>query len=291
MRTRKIIKRTLLGIAIALLLTAGVSYWMFKGTPAFYRPVVVTPEQRATASRRAENKLWETQNWVALLKADEDGRAHAQGDGSTAPATRAASSYTVSFTEDELNAFFEKWSQLNGWWSRIETYVKDPAIVLRENRLIVAGTLAEVGAVASFHFEPAIDPKGQLNLTLQRVLAGRLPMPEMVWTAQRDRLLASVRARMPAWQQRADIAASGAANTDAIAAGMGKLLLDVLHRRPGEPVIFLRSVDATVPVRLTAVRVADGELSLTVESMNPASRAALLERIRQAEPAVTASAG
>ncbi|MGB7159780.1 MAG: hypothetical protein WBD40_17065 [Tepidisphaeraceae bacterium] len=289
MRARKLFKRTLLSIAVVLTLTAALSYWMFKGTPEFYRPAQLTPEQRATVSERADDKVAETISWVALLKADEDRRTHAQRAGSTHPVTRAASSYTVSFTQDELNVFFDKWSQLNGWSSRLEQYVKDSAIVLRKDRLILAGTLADVGAVGSFHFEPAIDEKGQLQLTLQRVLAGRLPMPELVWTAQRNRLLASVRARLPAWQRRANIAPTGAANNEAVAAGMGKLLLDVLHRRPGEPVIFLRTTDATVPVRLTDIRVAEGEVTLTVESMTSDERAALLDRIREPETAVTAA--
>ena len=292
MRRRRWIKRSLLAIAAVLTGAAALSYWAFKGTPDYYHRPQLSPQERADAADRADEKIIRTRYWANELWAQEQ-RDIVDGAGATTAAatrTRAAQSYTVSFTENELNAFFEKWS--NSWEARYANRVKDPAVVLRDDRIILLGTVSEIGAIASFHFQPLIDDQGRLRLTLESVRAGRLPMPEMIWAAQRDRLVAGLQQRLPAWQSKATIAPNGVANREAVAAHMSKLLFDVLARRPREPVLFLPFEDdgRAVPVQLTSVRITDGELTLTVESMPPADRAALLERIREPVPGATASA-
>ena len=294
-RRRKWIKRSLLGIAVVLTAAAALSYWAFKGTPAYYQRPQLSAQERADAATRAEQKFIRTREWANDLWAGEQRSLVAgQGGSATKPATfaataRAGEPFTVSFTEHELNAFFEKWSK--SWEQRYQQHVRDPAVVLRDGRIILLGTLVDAGTIASFHFRPLVDDADQLRLTLESVRAGRLPMPEMVWAAQRDRLVAGLQRRLPAWQRGATIAPNGVANADAVAAHMSKLLLDVLERRPREPVLFLPFEDdgRAVPVRLTDVRVAEGELTLTVEPMTPADRAGLLDRIREPVTAQTAS--
>jgi hypothetical protein len=284
----------LLAIAVVLTGAAALSYWAFKGTPDYYHRPQLSAQERADAANRATQKFLGTSTWANDLQASEH-RAILDGAGAgatTAPATSPNQSHTVSFSEQELNALFEQWS------SRVEqTYskhVREPAIALRADRIILVGTVAEMGTVASAHFQPLIDDQGRLLLTLESVRAGRLPMPEIVWAAQRDRAIAALRARLPKWQAGATIAPNGVANADAVAAHLSKLLFDVLARRPREPVLFLpfdpQRPSSAVPVQLTSVRVTDGELTLTVESMPPAARAALLDRIREPVPGATASA-
>jgi len=286
----------LLAIAVVLTGAAALSYWAFKGTPDYYHRPQLSAQERADAANRATQKFLGTSTWANDLQASEHrailDSAGAGVGATTAPTTSPNQSHTVSFSEHELNALFEQWS------SRIEqTYskhVRDPAIALRADRIILVGTVADMGTVASAHFQPLIDDQGRLLLTLESVRAGRLPMPEMVWAAQRDRAVAALRARLPMWQAGATIAPNGVANADAVAAHLSKLLFDLLARRPREPVLFLpfdpqRPLSSAVPVQLTSVRVTDGELTLTVESMTPADRAALLDRIREPVPGATAS--
>ncbi|MDQ3441517.1 MAG: hypothetical protein M3478_14335 [Planctomycetota bacterium] len=289
MRRGKWIKRSLLAVAVVLTGAAALSYWAFKGTPDYYQRPQLSAKERSDAANSAIQKFFGTSTWANDLQAGEQ-RSILDGAGATTgPATRPRQSHTVTFTEQELNAFFQEWS--THWEPRYAERVKDPAVVLRADRIILLGTAVELGAIASCHFQPAINERGQLRLTLESVRAGRLPMPEVVWAAQRDRLVAALQQRLPGWQAKATIAANGVANRDAVAAHMSKLLFDVLARRPREPVLFLPFEEGgrAVPVRLTAVRVTDGELTLTVESMTPADRAGLLERIREPAPAVTAS--
>jgi hypothetical protein len=280
----------LVTLIVLLLAGAGVSYWAFKGTPDFYRRPAHSQAEWADAARRAEDKIIHTKEWANDVWVNEQRAINARDVGTSQPSSTSSRSYTASFTEQELNAFFDKWSMTYRWDEKYARYIKDPTIALRDGRIILAGTVPDVGTVASFHFAPAIDDKGQFRLNVARVLAGRLPMPDMVWSAQRERLENAVRSRLPEWQKKAEIAPNGVANADAIAADASKLLLEMLNNRPRRPVLLLPFGEKAVPVRLTDVKVADGTLSFTVIPVTPAERAALLERVREPEPGATASA-
>ncbi len=296
MRRHKWIKRSLLALAAVLTLTAAMGYWAFKGTPDYYVRSSLSAQEQSDAAQRALNKIIDTREWANDVWISEErsiqGNIITGANVATRPATTtiAGRPFTVSFTEGELNALFQQWSR-NHWEEKIGQYVNDPALILRDGRLILAGTVTDMGAVASFHFYPLIDEQGRLLLTLESVRAGRLPMPEMIYAAQRDRLLAALQLRLPGWQKGAAIAPNGVANDAAVAAHMSQLLIDVMHRTPREPVLFLPfDVDRrAVPVRLTDVQIADGGVTLTVESMTGPDRAALLERIREPSPRITAS--
>ncbi len=294
-RRRKWIKRSLLAVALVLTVAAALSYWAFKDTPDYYRRPQLSAEERAAAADRAEKKLIRTKEWANDLWVREH-RSLLANDGvatmtaSSVDLPPARETFTVSFTGRELNAFVEKWSDT--WDQRYRDSLTDPIVILQKDRIILAGALTDLGAVASFHFFPRINDQGQLLLTLESVRAGRLPMPEMMWASHRDRAIDGLLRRLPDWQQNATIAPNGVANSDAVAAHMSKLLFDVVARRPREPGLFIPFEDdgRAVPVRLTAVQVADGELTLTVEPMTFPERSALLKRIREPAPAAIASA-
>ena len=60
---------------------------------------------------------------------------------------------TFSFTDDELNALFNKWAELHGWKDVMSRFVEDPMIVLQNGRIIFAGkvSLKNVDTVVSVH--------------------------------------------------------------------------------------------------------------------------------------------
>lgn len=280
-------KRILLVIAILLvgvLVALGGSYYLMKGTPDWYRPRHQTAQQRDDAARSAERKLADVQNWAADAQAAET-RARS-GRPTTSP-----TSATVTFTEDELNAFFYKWAEFYHWQARYGQYLSDPVLVLQHNRLILAAQARDLDAVVSFHFEPSIDDQGQLHLKLVRVLAGRLPMPDALWSSQKQRLERSIKAHLPQWRQDARIDPAGIANDDAVMAGMGKLILHLLNNQPSRPVIFLPIIHnarvSKVPVHLLDVAIEPHTLTLTVDKLNPAERTDYLQHLRMDEPTQT----
>jgi hypothetical protein len=281
---RKILRNTL--IATAALLAAAivlsvVGIAMFKGTPAWYsgatgdRP---TGAQREQLARAAENKMIEAQNWAATLRADAQRAQHA----TTATTARAQASHVIEFSDHELNALFDKWSVLYGWRDKYAQYLENPRIILRNDRLILAGRMKELGAVASFQFRPTLDAGGKLRLDLVRVTGGRLPLPEGAWAKWRDGIVNATRENLPRWRAQARIDSTGAANFPAMAATLSRLLFAVAARQPAEPVLFLPLAGDgdSVPVKVAHVAAETGKLTLTVEPMSPAERTALLQRIR-----------
>jgi hypothetical protein len=265
---------------------AGLAWYLARGRPSWYDAQSIDPAARQAAAVRAENEFKRTMDWAASQQAEERAAIHAARGApatsapSTGPATRR--SLTVIFTEQELNAAFEKWGRAYGWDEAYGQFVKDPRIVLHEGRFIVAGDVKDFGTIISLHFQPAVDPKGQLRFELARVLAGRLPLPESAFDGYREKLEQKMRASLPALQRGAKIEPDGSANDKAVAASFAKLLLRVLDRRPEEAVLFLPANQGKqVPVKLADVTIDGKSIGLTVQLMTPAERAQLLEHIRE----------
>jgi hypothetical protein len=277
MRKKKWLKR--LGIAVAALvgvvLGAALVGWMLvRSTPEWYRPSALSPEQREAAAQNAQNKLILVQNAAYQARADEQA---ARRNATTLP----SNTITLTLTDDEINALLEKWTVWPMVKAGYEKFMSDPRIVLGDGRLILAGHVAEVDALASVHFAPRIDEQGRLRVELVGVQAGKLPLPQALLARYQQQAAAAVNLRMSRWRELASIDSSGAANSSAINAVMGKLLMDVLTDQSSEPVTFVPLVDGkTVTVRLLALKAEQGKLTLTVQPMLPAERAAALSRIK-----------
>ncbi len=279
----KFFKRVLLLLSVLLgvaVVCCALGLWLFRAEPDWYKRPTFTAEQREAAAQRATNKLALIQNQAARARAQE--RMNRDG-ATTVPATNpAGNAITVSFTDDELNAFFDKWVAWNDWKAGYERYISDPVIFLNDGRIILAARAKELNTVASLHFGPKIDSQGRLHVGLDRVLGGNLPRPAAVLGDYRRRLAQSMRQRLPQWRAAAAMDRSGAPNSSAISATMAALLLHVLADEPAYPVLFLPLVDrGAVAVKLSAVKVENRALTLTVEPLSAAERAALLERIKQ----------
>jgi hypothetical protein len=282
-------------VAVAVTL-ASVAIMLFRAAPTWYRPLAMDPQRREAAAQRATNKLAMIQNEAARLRRDERLAERAASTSTTSPATLAAPGrpITVSFTEDELNAFFDKWAVWNDWKSKYQRYIEDPVVLLDDGRIVIAAKVRDMNTVASLHFEPRVTEDGLLNLRLVRILGGKLPLPEAVLSKYRTRLSDAMAQNLPRWQRTAAIDSGGTPNASAVAAAMGRLALHVLEHEPADPVLFLPLVDAnlrprSVAVRLTDVRIEDRTLTLTVEPMSGAQRAELLKRIREGSPVASAS--
>jgi hypothetical protein len=282
-------------VAVAVTL-ASVAIMLFRAAPTWYRPLAMDPQRREAAAQRATNKLAMIQNEAARLRRDERLAERAASTSTTSPATLAAPGrpITVSFTEDELNAFFDKWAVWNDWKSKYQRYIEDPVVLLDDGRIVIAAKVRDMNTVASLHFEPRVTEDGLLNLRLARILGGKLPLPEAVLSKYRTRMSDAMAQNLPRWQRTAAIDSGGTPNASAVAAAMGRLALHVLEHEPADPVLFLPLVDAnlrprSVAVRLTDVRIEDRTLTLTVEPMSGAQRAELLKRIREGSPVASAS--
>jgi hypothetical protein len=276
---------TLFVVGLLLLLgLAGVAAYVYgvRGTPEWLKRPVASEAERAAAANSADQKILETLSQVREMEAYAAATAAAADPDDKRPvAAQPADKLKVTFTEAELNAAFRKWDRLYGWTERYRSHVRNPSIVLHDGRIIVAGESTELKSIVSLHFEPRLEPKDQLTLSLESILAGRLPVPQAFLEKYRTSARSRLQAALPNLQDKAELQKDGSANSEAMAAAMAKLFLRALANEPGEPVLFLPVGDQrSVPVKLTAVGIEDKELSLTVKPLNAKERVGLMERIR-----------
>jgi hypothetical protein len=281
MRFLKRLFRILVLVVLLGGIGVGIMYHLSTRTPTGYTPSRLTDEQRYEMSRRVD-----TQKIPQLLNLAEDARNHAlaankvkQGEKVPSYATRPVPPLTLSFTQDEINATLWKWS--GPYKSDFERYVTDPFVALEDGQIILMGTVPEFGGVASAYFEPKLDENGLLHCDIAKLRLGSLPLPEAVLSKKRQKIEDAIKSRLPEWEQGAKIDATGVANSNAKAAALGKMVLQMLNHEPSPAVIFVtRDAKSTVPVRLTNLSIEKGEISITVQPIDPGERAALLEQIR-----------
>jgi uncharacterized protein YpmS len=281
---RSILVLAFLMATLAVLSAVGVV--MFKSDPAWYtgKASPMSAEQRRALAQSAENKLIEAQNWAAELRADLVRAARSQERGKTTlPATRAGGTHVIQVSDQELNALFEKWSTLYGWRGKYAAYLEDPQVIVQDGHLVFAGRLKELGAVASFTFQPQIDDQGRLHFDLVSVMGGRLPLPDMVWAHWRTQIVQSLRRHYPEWSAGAKIDPAGSANFAATAATLSRLVFAIAEHQSADPVLFLPIADhgQTVPVRVTSITLSGGQVSMQVQPLTAAERQSLLDRIRE----------
>lgn len=283
MRWAKSLLRILAAVVVLGAVMLAVAWAMLRGTPSWYPQAEIDPAVRQAAAARAENELQKTIDWAAARQAEERARLHAGTAASTKPSTTPARrALTVRFTEQELNAAFEKWGTAYGWQDKYGDYITDPRIVLYDGKIIFAGLAKTMNTLVSLHFEPRVDERGRLQFDLVGVYGGRLPLPQSAFDGYREKLERRVQDSLPALQQGAKIAPDGSANDKAVAATLARLLLRILDRKPDEAVLFLAANQGTrVPVKLTDVKTEGKSIALTVELLDAAERAALLERIKE----------
>jgi len=292
MRLLKSLLRFALVLLLVNIIVAVCGWFMLRGTPAWYRPDLMTPDQRRAAAARVEDKLIRMYDWVAATRARRV-RAVAATNSPPVPSATAAADFLahepaqpfqIAFTEAELNAFFDKWADVGDRRAVLAQYVQNPRLVLREKQIILAGTLKDMGLVVSMEFEPSIDNQANLQMNLVRVVGGVLPLPDIIWARRRKQILNLLTRKLPALQQRATIAPDGTASPAAAEAAMNKLLQAVLGHQTADPVIFLpydvRNLDHCVPVTVSAVSIQNDTLTLTIQQMTAPQRQALLQRLR-----------
>jgi uncharacterized protein YpmS len=280
----KWVKRLLLLVVFLAVLAgalAGVGWWLSRGTPDWYTRGRSNPREMAAAAHRAEQQVNRTLSWAA------DQQAHADSVRAGLPAsTQPAHTFEISLTQDELNGFFQKWDSTFGWATRYDSYLSDPQIIVRDGQLILAATVRDMGSVVSIEFSPQLED-GKLKMPVERVLAGRLPLPQTFWEKYRVMLESKIGQKLPAWKAGAQIRSDGTANGDTVAVAMSELLLDSLQDRPAPAVLFLpydvRSSHRSLPVKLTQLKILDNTLTLSLEPMPPAERQALLDSIRRSD--------
>jgi len=288
----RILLKTAIALLLLVILTVAGLLYMLRGVPKWYRADTLSPEQRQAAARSAEDKYIRMTNWAAAARASYY-REPKTSQATTALEHAPAQPFQIDFSDDELNAFFDKWQEAGNRRELIARYVENPRLVLHDQQLILVGNVREMNTIVSMQFEPAIDSTGNLQMSLQRVLGGILPLPDAMWARQRGRLQHTLERALPAYQKEAKISADGSANGSMASACMNLLLQSVLQNEPSDAVMFIpiapHTLTPCVPVKITAINISNSKLTMIAEQMTQGEREALLKKVKSAEPAEPSS--
>jgi hypothetical protein len=270
-------------ILLILLATSALGTYLYRGTPNWYRPRIATTEQTKDAANRADQKLLDLFSWAASAQAQQARTLH----GITSTREPAVGPKTITFDEDEINSFISSWktpgtSQLQ---QRIARYFTDGRVVFESDAIILAGQSPELHTLASAEFDPRIDADGNLHLDLAALRAGRLPVPLSAVSTHLRRLQSLLRQQLILQQPTVNIDPALTANRSALAAGWLRLLLSAMNNQPCDPVLLIpfdiSNLRRGMPAKLTAIKVVEGEITLTVEPIPAADRKALIDRLKQ----------
>ena len=261
-------------------------YVLVRRTPDWYAADAGTAEQQASARQKVEDTLVRLYNWSGGHHARQVGRGRPVATPVVAePANDAP--FPLSFTDVQLNAFYDKWSGFQGRRATADKYVKDPRVIVQDGDLIVAGQVREMGGVVvSLFIAPSVSAAdGRVRLTLAKVMAGVIQVPDSFTANQRASVERMLTNSLPADQAKAALTPDGLANGPAATAAMTQMLLGVLRGRDTEPVLFV-PVNATtssslLPVRITAVSARDHTLAMTARAVPMDDRRTLLEQIKR----------
>jgi hypothetical protein len=297
----KWLKASLWLISLVILLAVGagaVGWFMLRGTPAWYRPGRMPAEQRKKNADDFEDKLinltnmFGEKNAAAYRAAHLPPSTHPEGTASEQAKQlrdrKGDEPVEIQFTDDQLNAFFEKWAEFQNRRALFDQYVDSPRVIMKKDRLIFAGRVKDLDLIVSMEFNPGVDDDGNLRMNLVQVMGGILPMPDSMWEKQRHGVEKMLEKKLPGYQRDASISSDGYANGAAASAAMNEMILAALRGGKSSAVVFvpgsIEHLSPTIPVRITSVSVDDHTLTLQAEPMTTDEREELLKRIKAFDP-------
>jgi hypothetical protein len=270
-------------ILLILLATSALGTYLYRGTPSWYRPRIATTEQSRDAANRADQKLLDLFSWAASAQAQQARALHKITSTREPP----VGPKTITFDEDEINSFIASWQSpgTSPLQARIARYFTGGRIVFQDDSIILAGQSPELHTLASAEFDPKIDSTGNLHLDLTALRAGRLPIPMSAVSSHLHRLQSLLHQQLILQQPHVKIDAALTANRSALAAGWLRLLLSAMNNQPCDPVLLIpfdmSNLRRGMPAKLTAIKVVEGQITLTVEPILAADRKALIDRLKQ----------
>jgi len=291
-------KRILWSFLVLLLLIggfAGFGWYMSLQRPDFYRSKQLTAAETLANRKSAEQKLVKMQDWMQDQRQwPVKNRPRVDTDPTTAP----SESWELVLSEDEFNGLLNNFE--GALLERYGQYISDPYLGIRDERLILAVTIKDAGRVLSIYLNPKLDEKGMLVLEIDKLKAGRLPVPRALWDSYTEKLAELLRPTAQKTGGGSRMEPDGSASAEAVAVQRTRLLLNSLKGKGSDSILFLPTVPDNwnngYPVKVTAVKIADQSLTLSVTRLTKSEQDQLIQRIgapfgEEPEPAITGPAG
>jgi hypothetical protein len=289
MKWRRKIRFYLTYLLLSTAIICLVVFFLYRGTPSWYRPSPTDQQQIDDTANSANQKLRELNTWAANVRVQQlrksNGSLSSEGD--------SISSKTITLSDDEVNALFEGWkspdeNNADGGSAdpQLAGSFTDGRVFFTRDGIIVAGRSPALGAIVSGQFAASIDDQAKLRLSIVALDIGRLPIPQSTAAPYIQQLQSPLQDRLADQLPYVNIDRNMNANSYAVAACWTKLLLSALSGRPTDSCLIIPPDPAHgnrgLPVRVTALQLDDGQITLTLEPITTDDRQSLLDGLQQA---------
>lgn len=193
--------------------------------------------------------------------------------------------FTVVLTAADINRLIAKWSKSSGFESRINQYLQDVRVRIADGKITIAGKATDYDKVMSMVLEPQHDDTGNVQLKIDRILAGEQPMMLVMLNSQQITLSGAAAKRAKAVADRIKIDERSIASGETAELYATALLAELLSGRPADAYAFVNRIsgftsDDPLASRVKAIDIRDGELTLTLETLGAAERDKLVARLK-----------
>jgi hypothetical protein len=245
MRTRRVIKISLL-VSVGLLLAIGLGvYLQASRLPEDYRPARLGREQRIHASKQFYRKLMDFNNSAQRVRP-----------------------FTLTLQQDRVNEYLTSLDEIATARAGVKAGtvhkamdrlgLSDPAVAFADNEMTLMVRSRKAGKVLSADLEMDYTDDGKLIVRLTGARVGRLPLPPALVDSQVNRIKAALTRRLRA-------ARNGSSKTPSAmgpsAADVGKALAVLLAAIDAQPVSTRLTWDGK-PFVLDRIRLEDGRVHL-----------------------------
>lgn len=286
-RNRHLVRWAMLGLLLVLI-TLGLGGWLaVNATPSWYKSLVAGKPSDVEDARRVQETMSTAQAWGDTVYTSEYSKSRR-----TARGVPPSDQLTIAFTQDQINAFLHKWWDFYGQRQvdghTLNELFASPAVRLADGQITIAGrvkTIAE-GKVIGLHFRPMMTSDAKLHLSGTGITAGLLSVPDAIWAKPRGDLIKTMTEMLAANRGAASLDAGGAANSEAVSVLLLGMAIDALAGRPSSDILLLPLMgqgerEQALPVRLKALEVDNGQITLTVQYLSAKERETLLAQLRK----------
>lgn len=212
------------------------------------------------------------------------------------PQTKTADDrqFTVVFTADDINRLIAKWSKSAGFDEKMSRYVKNIRVRIADGTVTIAGQYVEYDKVVSVILRPQSDATGYAQLKLDSMRIGEQVLPLVVLNDKQARLSGNVAKQAKAVAPKLQIDDHCVASRATADLYYTSLAAQLFAGQSADAYAFVGrsqffSAEEPLATRVKAIDVREGELTLTLETLDAAAREALVNQLRSIADSADAS--
>ena len=284
---RHYVRWTLLGLLLLMIALGLGGWWAINAIPPWYKALIAGKESDVEDARRVQETMSTAQAWGDTVYTHEYSKSRR-----TARGVPPSDQLTIAFTQDQINAFLHKWWDYYGQrrvdGQTLNEVFASPAVRLEDGQITIAGRVKTIaqGKVIGLHFRPMMTADSKLHLSGAGITAGLLNVPDAIWAKPRGALVKTMTDLLTTARRSAQIDAGGAANSEAVSALLLGLVVDALENRASSDILLLPLFaqgerEKALPVRVKALTIENGQITLTVQYLSAKERESLLAELRK----------